>query len=68
MCKIQAMQSLKNERYGSALDWAIRSHDNIFVTAIADRFLNVSEFDIDITMKGGKNYINECSTTRKLAK
>lgn len=35
------MKSLQNNRLGNALEWAIRSRDNIFVTAIADRFLDV---------------------------
>lgn len=39
---MQGMKSLRNERYGNALEWAIRSSDNIFVTSIADKFLNVS--------------------------
>lgn len=35
------MRSLQNERLGNALEWAIRSRDNIFVTTIADKFLDV---------------------------
>lgn len=42
ICRVQGMKSLKNNRYGNALEWAIRSSDNIFVTSIADIFLNVS--------------------------
>lgn len=41
ICRVQAMKSLQNERLGNALEWAIRSHDSIFVTAIADKFLDV---------------------------
>lgn len=40
------MRSLKNERFGNALEWAIRSADNIFVTSVADIFLNVSKFRV----------------------
>lgn len=42
LCRVQAVRSLSNMRFGNALEWAIRSHDNIFVTAVADRFLDVS--------------------------
>lgn len=47
ICRVQAMQSLRNRRYGNALEWALRSHDNIFVTSIADIFLNVIYFSIN---------------------
>lgn len=42
LCRVQAVRSLANGRPGNALEWAIRSHDNIFVTSVADRFLDVS--------------------------
>lgn len=42
ICRIQAVKSFNNERYGNALDWALRSQDNIYVTSIADHFLRVS--------------------------
>lgn len=40
ICKIQAKKSFDDQRYGNALEWAIRSKDAIFVTSIADFFLN----------------------------
>lgn len=40
ICKVQARKSMMLDRYGNALDWAIRSKDSIFVTAITDYFLN----------------------------
>lgn len=42
LCRVQATRSLQRERLGNALEWAIRSGDNVFVTAVADRFLDVS--------------------------
>lgn len=42
LCRVQAVRALANGRFGNALEWATRSHDNIFVTSVADRFLDVS--------------------------
>lgn len=42
LCRVQAKKSLNNGRYGNALEWALRSQDNIYVTSIADHFLRVS--------------------------
>lgn len=42
ICRIQSVRSFKNERYGNALEWALRSQDNVYVTAYADHFLRVS--------------------------
>lgn len=42
ICKVQAKQSLDDERYGNALEWAIRSKDTLYVTSIADFLLKVS--------------------------
>lgn len=41
ICRGQAVKSFSNGRYGSALDWALRSQDIIYVTSIADHFLRV---------------------------
>lgn len=43
LCRVQARKSFNNGRYGNALEWALRSQDNIYVTSIADRFLRVSQ-------------------------
>lgn len=40
---MQARKSFNNGRYGNALEWALRSQDNIYVTSIADLFLRVSQ-------------------------
>lgn len=42
LCRVQARKSFNNGRYGNALEWALRSQDNIYVTSIADLFLRVS--------------------------
>lgn len=42
LCRVQAIKSFNNGRYGNALDWALRSQDNLYVTSIADLFLRVS--------------------------
>lgn len=42
ICKIQSKKSLNEQRYGNALEWAIRSRDTLYVTSIADFLLNVS--------------------------
>lgn len=39
ICRVQAVKSVANNRLGNALEWAVRSHDSIFVTSIADKFL-----------------------------
>lgn len=41
ICRIQAVKSFKQERYGNALDWALRSQDNNTVSMITDFFLKV---------------------------
>lgn len=41
ICKVQAKQSLDDERYGNSLEWAIRSKDTLYVTSIADFLLKV---------------------------
>ncbi|XP_055377669.1 nuclear pore complex protein Nup75 [Condylostylus longicornis] len=38
--KVQARKSIELNRYGNALEWAIRSKDSVFITSIADHFLN----------------------------
>lgn len=42
LCRVQARKSFNKGRYGNALEWALRSQDNIYVTSIADLFLRVS--------------------------
>uniref|UniRef100_A0A1B0F9J0 Nuclear pore complex protein Nup85 n=1 Tax=Glossina morsitans morsitans TaxID=37546 RepID=A0A1B0F9J0_GLOMM len=39
ICKAQAKKSFTEERYGNALEWAIRSKDTFYVTSIADYLL-----------------------------
>lgn len=39
ICKIMAMQALRNNRLGSALSWSIRAKDAAFATLISERFL-----------------------------
>lgn len=41
LCRVQAIKSLNNDRLGNALDWALRSQDNLHVTSIADLILKV---------------------------
>lgn len=41
LCRVQAIKSLNNGRLGNALDWALRSQDNLHVTSIADLILKV---------------------------
>lgn len=41
ICKVQAKKSLDDQRYGNALEWAIRSKDTLYVTSIADFLLKV---------------------------
>lgn len=41
LCRVQAIKSLNNGRLGNALDWALRSQDNLHVTSIADLLLKV---------------------------
>lgn len=41
ICKVQAKRSLDSQRYGNALEWAIRSKDTLYVTSIADFLLKV---------------------------
>lgn len=43
LCRVQAIKSFNNGRYGNALDWALRSQDNSYVTSIADLFLRVCQ-------------------------
>lgn len=39
ICKIMAMQALRNNRLGSALSWSIRAKDAAFATLISERFV-----------------------------
>ncbi|XP_017078923.1 nuclear pore complex protein Nup75 [Drosophila eugracilis] len=39
ICKVLSKKSYNNERYGNALEWAIRSKDVLLVTAVADYIL-----------------------------
>uniref|UniRef100_A0A1A9W0U1 Nuclear pore complex protein Nup85 n=1 Tax=Glossina brevipalpis TaxID=37001 RepID=A0A1A9W0U1_9MUSC len=39
ICKVQAKKSFSEERYGNALEWAIRSKDTLYITSIADFLL-----------------------------
>lgn len=39
ICKIMAMQALRNNRLGSALSWSIRAKDAAFATLISERYL-----------------------------
>jgi len=41
ICKVLSKQSYDKERYGNALEWAIRSKDVLLVTAVADFILKV---------------------------
>lgn len=56
LCRVQARRSFNNGRYGNALDWALRSQDNLYVTSIADHFLHVSAHNFTLT----KHYMIEC--------
>jgi nuclear pore complex protein Nup85 len=40
ICRIMVKRSLSHENYGNALEWAIRSRDNIYVTKVANIFLH----------------------------
>lgn len=39
ICKIRGMISLRSERLGNALTWALRSRDGSFTSYLADKFL-----------------------------
>ncbi|XP_047563245.1 nuclear pore complex protein Nup85 isoform X4 [Lutra lutra] len=39
ICKILAMNAVRNNRLGSALSWSIRARDAAFATLVSDRFL-----------------------------
>ncbi|VCW49880.1 unnamed protein product [Gulo gulo] len=39
ICKILAMNAVRNNRLGSALSWSIRAKDAAFATLVSDRFL-----------------------------
>lgn len=41
ICKVMVTRSMTNKRYGNALEWAIRSRENIYVTNVANVFLQV---------------------------
>jgi len=41
ICKVLSKRAYNDQRYGSALEWAIRSKDILVVTAIADFILKV---------------------------
>lgn len=51
ICKVLSKRSYDNERYGNALEWAIRSKDVLLVTAVADFILkvNINHFCISIS-------------------
>jgi nuclear pore complex protein Nup85 len=42
VCRVMVQRNMANQRFGNALEWAIRSRDNVYVTAVADVFLEVS--------------------------
>lgn len=39
-CRVMTKRSMSYGNYGNALEWAIRSRDNIYVTKVANIFLN----------------------------
>ena len=39
ICRVMVKRSLAQKRLGNALEWAIRSRDNIYVTNVANMFL-----------------------------
>lgn len=39
ICKVLVKRNLTNKQYGNALEWAIRSRDSFYVTAVANIFL-----------------------------
>lgn len=41
ICKVLSKRAYSDQRYGSALEWAVRSKDVLLVTAIADYILKV---------------------------
>lgn len=41
ICKVLSKRAYSDQRYGSALEWAVRSKDVLLVTAIADFILKV---------------------------
>uniref|UniRef100_A0A1A9V1P7 Nuclear pore complex protein Nup85 n=1 Tax=Glossina austeni TaxID=7395 RepID=A0A1A9V1P7_GLOAU len=43
ICKVQAKKSSTEERYGNALELAIRSKDTFYVTSIADYLLKIGD-------------------------
>lgn len=42
ICKVLSKRAYSEQRYGNALEWAMRSKDVLLVTAIADFILKVS--------------------------
>ncbi|XP_070505263.1 nuclear pore complex protein Nup75 [Chironomus tepperi] len=40
VCRVMVKRSLLLQNYGNALEWSIRSRDNIYVTKVANIFLN----------------------------
>lgn len=73
LCRVQARKSFNNGRYGNALDWALRSQDNLYVTAIADLFLRVCLFRTFIVIVRNSRMLSFLSTrilriTRKRVK
>jgi len=40
VCRVMVKRALSLKNYGNALDWAIRSRDNIYVTKVANIFLH----------------------------
>jgi nuclear pore complex protein Nup85 len=39
ICKVMVKRSLQKNRFGNALEWAIRSRENVYVTDVANVFL-----------------------------
>lgn len=46
VCRVVSARYLSEGDFGNALVWGVRSQDNIYVTSIADIFLNVSNLTI----------------------
>ncbi|KAG5675136.1 hypothetical protein PVAND_005065 [Polypedilum vanderplanki] len=40
ICRVMVKRSISLENYGNALEWAIRSRDNIYITKVANIFLD----------------------------
>uniref|UniRef100_A0A1B0A4K4 Nuclear pore complex protein Nup85 n=1 Tax=Glossina pallidipes TaxID=7398 RepID=A0A1B0A4K4_GLOPL len=57
ICKVQAKKSFTEERYGNALEWAIRSKDTFYVTSIADYLLKCLESNLMPLTEKKKNHM-----------